>query len=281
MYLLFDIGGTKTRIALSRDGKSFEEPRIVPTPTKYEEGINTLASIKKELAGDIDIVAAIGSIAASFSNDGSKLTGGGMQIKDWLGKPIKQDIGETLGCPVHMANDTMMGGLAQSHFGPAQGYKISVYVTVSTGVGGAIIVDGKIDDNTFGFEPGWQIIDAGNALCNGWSEKGYLTDYISGMGIERNKGVNPKDIHDEVFWQTRADFLAMGLHNVTMLWSPAIITVGGSIMKSIDFAYLEKRYRENISKVFPNGQPVLKPAEFGDEMGLYGALAYVKMYGLL
>ena len=281
MYLLFDIGGTKTRVALSRDGKSFEEPRIVPTSANYEESMNMLASIKKELAGNTHIAKAVGGIGASFSQDGSRLTGAGTQIKDWLEKPIKQDMEKVFGCPVHMANDTMMGGLAQSHFGPAQGYKISVYVTVSTGVGGAIIVDGKIDDNTFGFEPGWQIIDAGNALCGGWSKKGYLIDYISGMGIKKNKGVDPQDIHDEAFWRSRADFLAMGLHNVTMMWSSEIITVGGSIMKSIDFAYLEEKYRENISVVFPGEQPVLKPAQFGDEMGLYGALAYVKMYGLL
>ena len=281
MYLLFDIGGTKTRVALSRDGKSFEEPRIFATPAEYKEGISMLDSVKKELVGDVKIVAAVGGVGASFSQDGSRLTGAGTQIKDWLGKPIKQNMEKAFGCPVHMANDTMMGGLAQSHFGPAQGYKISVYITVSTGVGGAIIGDGKIDDNTFGFEPGWQIIDAGNALCNGWSKKGYLIDYISGMSIKKNEGVNPKDIHDEAFWRTRADFLAMGLHNVTMMWSCEIITVGGSIMKSIDFEYLEKKYREDISVVFPDGQPILKPAEFGDEMGLYGALAYVKMYGLL
>jgi len=281
MYLLFDIGGSKMRIAFSRDGMTFEKPYIIKTPTDYDEGIQALRNVKIKLVGEEKLKMAVGSIAASFNIEASKLIGGGAQIKNWLEKPIKQDIEHSLNCPVCIKNDAMMGALAQSHFGPAQGHKISVYLTVSTGVGGAIIVDEKIDDNTFGFEPGWQIIDAGGALCKGWSKKGYLMDYISGTSIKQNTGKKPENIHDSAFWESRANFLAMGLHNVTTMWSPSIITIGGGIMRSIDFKYLEKKYREDISVVFPIEQPLLKQAEFGDEMGLYGALAYIKIYNLL
>ena len=85
MYLLFDIGGTKIRIALSRDNETFEEPRIVSTPTDYKEGINLFSDLKKELVGEEALVVAAGSVAASFNREGTKLTGGGLQIKDWLG----------------------------------------------------------------------------------------------------------------------------------------------------------------------------------------------------
>ncbi len=278
MYLLFDIGGTKTRIAFSQDGVSFDTPFIFPTPQSYNEGISTILSIKEKYAHGNMFCAAIGGIAASFDRDKEQLVNGGKQIQDWLNKPIKHDLERAFGCPVYIHNDTMLAGLAQAHFGPAQGYKISVYITVSTGVGGAVIVNGKIDDNTFGFEPGWQIIDAGNALCNGWSEKGYLTDYISGMSIEKNKLQKPQDIKDDAFWRSRADFLAMGLHNITIMWSPEIITLGGSIMKSLPFQYLEEKYTETISNVFPFQQPILKKADFSDTAGLHGALAYIKAY---
>ncbi|MCK5027615.1 MAG: ROK family protein [Candidatus Pacebacteria bacterium] len=278
MYLLFDIGGTKTRIAFSQDGVSFDTPFIFPTPESYNEGISTILSIKEKNAPGNMFCAAVGGIAASFDRDGEQLVSGGKQIQNWLNKPIKHDLERAFGCPVYIKNDTMLAGLAQAHFGPAQGYKISVYVTVSTGVGGAIIVNGKIDDNTFGFEPGWQMIDAGNALCSGWSEKGYLMDYISGRSIEKNELKKPQDIKDDAFWRSRANFLAMGLHNITTIWSPEIITLGGSVMKSIPFSYLEEKYTENISKVFPFQQPILKKANFGDAVGLHGALAYIKAY---
>ena len=278
MYLLFDIGGTKTRITLSRDGETFEKPRIITTPTDYMEGINAFRTIKEELVGNENISIAAGSVSASFNREGTRLTGGGLQITDWLGKPIKQDMEQALGCSVYMVNDTMMGGLAQAHLGPGKNHGIVVYITVSTGIGGARIVDGKIDRNAFGFEPGQQIIDAGNALCHGWSKQGFLTDYISGMGIEKNEGRKPEDIHDEAFWRSRADFLAIGLYNITTMWSPDIIAVGGSIMKSISFEYLEEKYRDVLKNTFPNEQPLLAPAEFGDEMGLYGALVFIKEY---
>ena len=278
MYLLFDIGGTKTRITLSRDGETFEKPRIITTPTDYMEGINAFRTIKEELVGNENISIAAGSVSASFNREGTRLTGGGLQITDWLGKPIKQDMEQALGCSVYMVNDTMMGGLAQAHLGPGKNHGIVVYITVSTGIGGARIVDGKIDRNAFGFEPGQQIIDAANALCHGWSKQGFLTDYISGMGIEKNEGRKPEDIHDEAFWRSRADFLAIGLYNITTMWSPDIIAVGGSIMKSISFEYLEEKYRDVLKNTFPNEQPLLAPAEFGDEMGLYGALVFIKEY---
>ncbi len=278
MYLLFDIGGTKTRITLSRDGETFEKPRIITTPTDYMEGINDFRQINQQTIENEKNIIAAGIVSASFNREGTRLTGGGLQITDWLGKPIKQDMEQALGCSVYMVNDTMMGGLAQAHLGPGKNHGIVVYITVSTGIGGARIVDGKIDRNAFGFEPGQQIIDAGNALCHGWSKQGFLTDYISGMGIEKNEGRKPEDIHDEAFWRSRADFLAIGLYNITTMWSPDIIAVGGSIMKSISFEYLEEKYRDVLKNTFPNEQPLLAPAEFGDEMGLYGALVFIKEY---
>ena len=278
MYLLFDIGGTKTRFAISRDGETFEEPLIVSTPTNYKDGIALFSDVKKELIGEEKLIISAGSVAASFNREGSELTGGGSQIRDWLGKTIKYDMEHALDCPVYMVNDTMMGGLAQAHLGPGIGHSIVVYVTVSTGVGGARIVDGKIDRNSFGFEPGRQIIDAGNALCKGWSKQGFLIDYISGRAIEKNEGRKAEDIDDEEFWKSRADFLALGLYNITTMWSPDIIVVGGSIMKSIPFEYLEEKYKDVLKNTFPKEQPSLEKAEFGDEMGLYGALIFVKEY---
>lgn len=281
MYLLFDIGGTKTRFAVSPDGQHFENVKIVHTPQDYSDGLEMFRNIKNELVGGGPLQAIVGSIAASFNRTGTELSGGGPQIQNWLHKPIKHNLETILGAPAYIVNDTMMGGLAQAHFGPAQGKEISVYITVSTGIGGARIVDGKIDKNALGFEPGWQIIDAGNALCRGWSERGLLGDYVGGMGIERNEGRKPEDIHDEAFWRGRAEFLALGLYNITLMWSPDIITIGGPIMQQLPLDYTEKYYRDVLKNIFPHEQPQTALAQFGDEMGLWGALAYIKVYELL
>lgn len=281
MYFLFDLGGTKTRCAISRDGKVFERTTIVPTPQDYGDGIDMFATIKRELENVPEgFTAVVGSAAASLSEDGASLAGGGPQIKNWLNKPLRDDLSALFQAPVHIENDAMMGGLAQAHFGPAQGHGISAYLTVSTGVGGARIVDGKIDRHTFGFEPGWQTIDAGNALCNGWSTHGLLADYVSGMGIAKNTGAEPETIHDAAFWRSRAELLALGLYNLTLFWSPEIIVVGGSIIQSLPLDHVEETYRGMLGNIFPSRQPQLVRAHFGDEMGLWGALAYIKAYDI-
>jgi predicted NBD/HSP70 family sugar kinase len=282
MYLLFDIGGTRTRMALSEDGKNISGEKIAfETPQNYAEGLKTFAKKAHELLKDTPTLkAVVGGIAASFNKEGTQIIGGGPQIKDWLQKPLKSDLEGISNAKVYIVNDTMMGGLAQSYFGPAKGYPISVYVTISTSVGGARIVDGRIDRNSLGFEPGWQIIDGGNALSKGWSEHGYLADYVGGMGILRNERKKPQDINDTLFWESRADLLAIGLYNMTVMLSPDIITLGGPMMRNIPFGRLERKYRELLNKVFPIEQPVLKMAEFGDDMGLYGALAYIQTYGV-
>lgn len=269
-------------MAISEDGKTiFGEKVVFETPQNYAEGLETFAKHARELLKNAPVLkAAVGGIAASFNKSGTQIIGGGPQIKDWLQKPLRSDLENVANSKVFIVNDSMMGGLAQSYFGPAQGYPISVYVTISTGVGGARIVDGKIDRNSLGFEPGWQIIDGGNALCKGWSEHGYLADYVGGMGILKNERKRPQDINDTLFWESRADLLAIGLYNMTTMLSPDIITLGGPMMKSIPFGRLERKYRDLLNKVFPVEQPVLKMAQFGDDVGLYGALAYIQMYGV-
>ncbi len=286
MYILFDIGGTKTRIAASKDLESFGEPVIIQTPQNFEEGIEAISKTAKELVGDETLKAAAGGIAASMNREKTELVGGGSNITDWLRKPLKRRLEEVLGCPVSIENDTAMGGLAQVAYGPAQNAEIAVYVTVSTGVGGCRFVDGRIDKSALGFEPGWQIIGNPN-LCKdkdettwleGYCSKGYLMSHIGGACTEKRENKKPYEITDKDFWDNKAKLFAYGLHNIYTLWSPDIIVIGGSMTNEIGISLETTHHYLNktLATVFPGVTPNLVPAEFGDEMGLWGAMAYLK-----
>jgi len=286
MYILFDIGGTKTRIAASHDLESFSDPIIVSTPKSFEEGIKVITKIVKDLCGNELLEAAAGGIAASLNREKTELVGGGPNISDWLRKPIKHRLEEVLGCTVSIENDTAMGGLAQVTYGPAQGVEIAVYMTVSTGVGGCRFVNGKIDKSALGFEPGWQIIDLpsahqtakGEDWLSGYCKPGYLISQIGGTCVEKTEGKKPYEITDESFWEEKAKLLAYGLHNVYALWSPDVVVVGGSMTNKIGIS-LEQTHKyltKTLHSVFPVVLPKIIPAEFGDEMGLWGAMAYIK-----
>lgn len=287
MYVLLDIGGTKTRIATTIDLETFSDPHVIYTPQNFEEGIDVLVKTIRTLIGDKKIKALACGIAASPNRTKTMIVGGGPNIADWLNKPLKQKLEDALRTTVYIENDTAMGGLAQVMYGPARGFEITAYVTVSTGVGGCRFVNGAIDKSAFGFEPGWQIIGipelstdekgTREEWLNGYCSKGYLMSHIGGMCVAREERMPPYEITDEEFWNKKAQLLAYGLHNITTMWSPDVIVVGGSMMNKIGIPLIKtKEYlAEALDDVFPS-TPKLFSAQFGDEMGLYGAMGYLK-----
>lgn len=272
MYLLFDIGGTKMRLAAARNLEEMGETKIIPTPQKYSEGISLFLQTAQELAGHEKIEAVGGGIAGPFDEAKGTLVGS-PQLEDWIGKPFKEEIEKELGAKVMIENDAALAGLGETHFGRGKSRKIVAYITVSTGVGGARIVDGKIDKKIIGFEPGFQIIDAGKTICAGCNSM-RLGAMISGDALEKRFGKKAEEIEDPEVWEETAKFLAYGLHNATVFWSPEIILLGGSLMKKIEMGKV-KKYLSEILKIFPE-IPEVEKAQLGDLGGLWGAMVFLR-----
>src|ERR1700722_17641002 len=142
MYIVADIGGTKTRIAKSADLENIEEPVVIETPKQYEEGIATVIRIVKEIAGDEKIDAVALDIAGLISPDG-EIPVAAPHLPDWKGRPLGRELEAALSTRVHVLNDTAQVGLGEAIYGAGKGANIVVYVTVSTGATGVRIVDGK------------------------------------------------------------------------------------------------------------------------------------------
>ncbi|MCP6726458.1 MAG: ROK family protein [Patescibacteria group bacterium] len=270
MYLLFDIGGTKTRIALSKDGKKFEEPVIFKTPQKFKQGISVFQKTAKELTKGEKIVKAAGAISGPLNKEHSMVINAS-NLKDWNNKPLQKELEKILSTPVVIENDASLVGLGEAVYGAGKGYDIVAYITVSTGVGGARIVNKKIDASSMGFEPGHQIINIG--------EEGFkdLESYISGADIKAKYGMEPYEIENEAVFEELAEVLAYGLNNTIVHWSPDIVVLGGPMITgdpAIPFKSIQKHV-SNILKIFPT-PPVIKKAELDSTGGLYGALVLLK-----
>lgn len=279
MYIAFDIGGTKMRIAASRDCRELVgEPRIVETPKDFDEGVELFGKLAGELRGGEKIEMAGGGIAGPLDKEKAKLLNS-PNIPGWIGKPLKDKLSKILEAPVHIANDTAIVGLGEAHFGAGKGYNIVVYITVSTGVGGARIVGGVIDERAFGFEPGHQIIDIDNTVCPKCLS-GQLEDLISGTAIEHRFDMKPYEVKDVHLWNEELPkLLSYGLANTIMHWSPDVVVLGGSMVvgdPAISISQTEK-YLKEILKIFPE-LPDIKKAECGDLGGLYGALAFIDQH---
>lgn len=277
MYILFDIGGTNMRVALSRDGETFEEPKIIPTPKDFDAGMLALKELVKEVAGDTKIIAAGGGIAGTLSRDRATFLNG-PHLLGWNGKPIKQTLEDAVGAPVYLENDTAIVGLGEAVAGAGKGHGIVVYMTVSTGVGGVRIVNQSIDVSTMGFEPGHQIIDAGGALREtSVGGRGIdLEGYISGTAISERYNKKPYEILDPEFWDEMARLLAYGLNNTIVHWSPEIVVIGGSMMNKIGIPIDRVRaHLKGILHIYPE-LPLIEHSLLENLGGIHGALAYIK-----
>jgi predicted NBD/HSP70 family sugar kinase len=278
MYVLFDIGGTKTRIGVTDSLDALGETISFNTPHDFEEGI---ALFTKELAlltkgGRVHAVA--GGIRGPLAQDGGTITHE-VVLTDWVHKPIRDRLSMACGdAPVTLLNDTAAVALGEAHFGAGKGYDIMAYHTVSTGVGGARVVAGNLDEASVGFEPGHQIIDADMTLRGRGEGADTLEELISGTAVEHRFGKKAYEIPQaDPVWDELASYLAVGLRNTIVYWSPEVIVLGGSMMigapriKREDVMRHTKRAMGDFLEVPPIVDATLK-----DKGGLYGALATLR-----
>jgi len=278
MYLLFDIGGTKMRLALT-DGEKLGKSVILPTPQKFDEGISLFIKTVDEFTKGEKLKLSVGGIRRLDKTKSMLVPD--FRLPDWSGKPLKEKLVELTSAPVYLENDTALVGLGEALQGAGKGFKIVAYLTVSSGVGGVRVVEGKIDKNIYGFEPGHQIIDLDWSkypeLKNLENEGfGQLEAYISGVSLEKRFGKLPKDINDGVLWDDIEQILAFALKNTIVYWSPEAIVLGGGMFGSPGISIDNvKNKLEKTLRIFPE-IPKIKKAELGDIGGLHGALSYLR-----
>lgn len=267
--ILFDIGATKTRMAFSAEGETFENPIVFETPHNYQDGLKLFLENAQKLAGSREIKKIVGGMSRSVPN----------WPKDY--QKFKVDLGAKLAAEIFIENDAAMVGLGEANWGAGRGFAIVAYITVSTGVGGARIVNGQIDERAIGFEPGQQIVDIESSPNASIITSKTLEALISGKALREKTGKQPKEITDQNVWTEHAKFLAVGLNNIVVEWSPDCVVLGGSMITgdpAIPLDQTEKYLRE-ILKIFPQ-IPTIRKGELGDFGGLYGALAYLKNFNL-
>lgn len=275
-YVLFDIGGTKTRVAVSKDLKEFTEPISFNTPKKFEDGIEAIVEAVDKL-GVKEVRGVAGGVRGSLSEDRAEIMDDSGVLNDWIEKPLKESLKKRFKTDVIIENDAAVVALGEAHYGAGQGADIMVYHTVSTGVGGAKIENGKLDSYNVGFEPGRQILDIDRTIL-GDDVLPTLENLVSGTALEARTGVKPYEIpQSDAVWDQLAYYLAHGLRNSVLYWSPDVIVLGGSMIVG-DPRILLSDIRKHTEAVL-DGEvpcPLIKDAELGSVGGLYGALVLLQ-----
>lgn len=311
--LCLDIGGTKILGAIfDKDNKIVYriKKKTKSAGDSAENVEQVIVSVVKEIITGSKVpqekIGAIGVGAPGVidSEKGVILTSPNLP---WKNYDIKSSIEKKFHIPFAIGNDVNLGVLGEYKFGVARGYKNVVGFFVGTGMGGGLILDGRLfTGNQFkAAEYGHMILDPEGPLCN-CGQRGCLEAFSSKQGMSayvrqqasrgRKSMLAPhvtggvfKSRHlqkaleekDEVAWEAvdrACHYLAVATGNMINTISPDIVIYGGGIIESLGKVFLERILKEVDRYCMPSIRSTveLKNASLGDDSNLYGALAMIQ-----
>lgn len=270
MFLSIDIGGSFTRIAISKNGEVIDKKLRYETPKKYDDGIDKLVEQIEELTGG-KVPKAISVAAASPIDYEKGIMVRPPNLSNYKGHSLRKELELRLRTKVYLENDGALGGLGESI--KRKKSKILGFITLSTGVGGVRIVNGQIDYHALPNEPGHQILDPNGRFWPGCGQKGCFESICSGRAFEMTYGVKPEFCEDDRIWEQHAENCSQGLVNVITLWTPDVLVIGGSLTKA-GSKFTKPLVKFTQEKITMFKCPTIEFSKLGDDNVLLGGFLY-------
>jgi glucokinase len=199
-------------------------------------------------------------------------------VGGWSDFDLPRYLEPMLGFRPVIDNDANAGALGEALYGAGQGCRPMLYMTLSTGIGGGIILEDSTvyrGADSYAGELGHIQIDPAGPACLCGSN-GCFERLCSGLWLERDHG-QPAQVllRDPVFMSRYAPSLARGLKSVIMLLNPARIVIGGGISKAGDalFVPIREELRKQVPAGWSRARIEVVPAALGDDSVLYGAFS--------
>ncbi len=202
-------------------------------------------------------------------------------VAGWDGYPLVENVQRLIHAPAVMDNDANTGALGESMYGAGRNANPLFYMTLSTGIGGGIVLGGRIyrGADSFAGEIGHLNVlpDGPECLCGSF---GCLERMCCGLWLEHDYRRTAKELlTDPEFVKQYVVYLARGLKAAIMLLNPARIVIGGGISKAGErlFDPLRQELNRQLT-AWSHARRDMVPAEFPDDCVLYGALALTKQH---
>jgi glucokinase len=179
-----DIGGTKIAGALVDESGAILKELRVPSPNSDSaQMIDSIASLIDQLS-EAGNPVGVGVAAAGFLSADREIMYHAPNIDAWRNEPLKSHIEQKTKLPVLLENDANAAGWAEFQFGAGKNYQSMIMLTIGTGVGGAVIADGRLIKGGFGIggELGHVLLIPEGRKC-GCGLKGCLETYASGTAL--------------------------------------------------------------------------------------------------
>ncbi|HZW02317.1 MAG TPA: ROK family protein [Anaerolineaceae bacterium] len=238
-----DIGGSgiKGAVVDLETGQLLTERKRFPTPEKSTPA--AVAKVVRQLAGEFEVQGPIGCGFPAVVRSGVAYTAANIH-ESWIGTDVNQLLTDATGCPVFTVNDADAAGVAEMAYGAGRDYPkgVVMVLTLGTGIGSAIFVDGHLLPNT---------------------EFGHLE--IRGKDAEHRASDAVRERKDLSYKKWAKRRLQEVLERYEMLLSPDVFIIGGGVSKNFDdfVPYVETRAK-------------IIPAQLLNQAGIVGAALYAQ-----
>jgi glucokinase len=286
--LAFDLGGTQLRAAILNSSLEILQRESLATdaqggPRAIIQQMTSLAERLMKYPHAAFTAVGISAPGPLDSTSGKTLSL--PTLPGWEDFPLRDELSARLSLPVVLENDGISAACGEWKHGAGRGHNNLVYVTVSTGIGGGVIVDGKVLRGRRGMagHVGHMMIDPSGPICP-CGGKGCLEAFAAGPALNRIAQQNGFADAAEVVTAARqrnaqameiisreAEYLGYGFASLLHLYSPEILIMGGGVSNALDLMY--PKIMEQIHRhAMPSFREVkLVAAQLGDNAGLIGA----------
>lgn len=291
-----DIGGTKIAVGVVDDsGRVLARTQAPTDPDHYDNGIQLIARMLRETSHSAEVELTGIGIGSTGPVDPMRGEFGDVDfLPGWRGKSPVRDLEQNFSLRVALENDGDAAALAEAGWGAGQNRSRLIYVTVGTGIGGGIVLDGKLYRGVDGAHPevGHHVVDPAGPVCScgfhgcweslaagpamvTWLESHAPADYPHREGITAKRICELAQQGDAVALEAvehEALYLGLGLANLINLFTPDAIVLSGSVMKSASL--FMDRIRAVIHRgcrFVPAEKTELTLASLGDDTNLIGA----------
>ncbi len=289
-YICIDIGGTSIKYGvLSEKGEIFIDGTVSTKVTEKENFI--LSDVKKLIRnildeyGNYEIKGICVSTAGVVNPEKGEIAYAGPTIPKYTGTKIKEELEKEFSISCEVENDVNCAGLGEYWKGAGKGSKSMVCLTIGTGIGGSVILDGKLL-NGIGYTAGEiGYMDVNGSYIQNIASSKYLVEKVQ-KKKEEKEGITDAITGVDIFELAKKgdeiciagineiiSNLAVGVRNIIYLLNPEVIVIGGGITAQKE--YLEEKIRKEvndgmISDMFRKTR--IELAQQGNQAGLLGAL---------
>lgn len=308
-----DIGGTKVAAGVVDSAGRILEERRHETPGRDPRAVEAvIVELVNELSSRHD-VRSVGIGAAGWMD----LAGGTVMFSPhlaWRNEPLRDNLQGLLNRPVMVANDADAAGWAEWRFGAGRGHDRLICLTLGTGIGGALVMDGQVERGSYGMagEFGHQIIMPGGQRCE-CGNRGCWEQYASGNALGREArelaGANSPmaaeiisavggdvgsisgsvvtelalagEATSKELVQEVGDWLGLGIANLAAALDPALFVIGGGLSAAGELLLEPARraYAKNLTGRGFRQEALIVAAQLGPNAGLIGAADLSRVRG--